>query len=273
MYNPNMEYLLNNARNCLRIFLREADVKELWVPYELCSVVFKAARREAVLLKFYHIDDNFMPAQDFSPSDYILYPNYFGICDNIANFLATKYPNLIYDATQSFFAEPLGIATIYSARKFFPVTDGGILFTEMNLEMNFPKESEVENFSTDPFNFDYENFLKNELRFNRSDEIKLISDKSRLRLSKINEKEEKERRKENFAKLHKFFKGINQLNIPTETNAPMVYPLKTSLPVAEKLVEAGVFLIKYDYMKEIIPIPLEMAGKLPAITKLFANII
>lgn len=111
MFNPNNKIFFNNARNCLRIFLRTAKIKELFVPFELCSVVFKAARNEGVSLKFYHIDENFMPAVELPKDAFILYPNYFGICDENAKILAAKYPNFIYDATQSFFAEPLGIAT------------------------------------------------------------------------------------------------------------------------------------------------------------------
>lgn len=265
-----MKNFLNNARNCLRIFMRTAGVQELFVPYELCSVVFKAARQENVRLKFYHIDENFMPSPQSPRHAFILYPNYFGICDENARILASKYPNLIYDATQSFFSEPLGTATIYSPRKFFNVTDGGILVTNLEIPVKFPKESDGEDFSTDPMNFDYEKFLRNELKFNNSNEIKLISDKTRLKLSQINFEAEKTERAENFWKLHEIFGTINELKIPSTVTAPMVYPLKTKNP---PLVDCGVFILRYNYMKNIIPLPLKMAGNKPAIEKLLANII
>lgn len=252
-----MKYELNNARNCLRIFLRTAQIQELFVPYELCTVVFKAARLEGVRLKFYHIDHNFMPDIEFKKEDFILYPNYFGICDENARILAKKYPNLIYDATQSFFAEPLGIATIYSARKFFPVTDGGILVTDLNISMNFTKETDEESFSTNPMNFDYEKFLRNELKFNNSKEIKLISEQSHNKLLQINFEKEKNKRTKTFIELAQIFAPVNLIKIPANITAPMVYPLKPGdCRLAEEIVKKNIFLIRYDYMKEIIPLPL-----------------
>lgn len=251
-----MKYAFNNARNCLRAFLRSADVKELQVPYELCSVVFKAARSEGIRLKFYHIDKNFMPQTNFARDAYILYPNYFGICDKQAQELSKEFPNFIYDATQSFFSEPLGIATIYSARKFFPVTDGGFLITDLKINTDYEKEDEVSDFSTDPLNFDYEKFLQNELKFNRSNKIKLISEKSRERLRRIDFERAKLERIENFKKLHEIFAPINELELPQEINAPMVYPLKCSTDSAKGLDESGVFFIRYNYMKNIRPLPL-----------------
>ncbi|MCM1009755.1 MAG: hypothetical protein NC390_02595 [Fusobacterium sp.] len=254
MYNQNNKFFFNNARNCLRIFLRSAGVHEMFVPFELCSVVFKAARAENVRLKFYHIDENFMPVTEFPQNTFILYPNYFGICDENAQELAQKYPNLIYDATQSFFAEPLGIATIYSARKFFHVADGGILVTDLKVPQEFPKEYDEEDFSTDPLDFDYENFLRNELKFNNSDEIKLISDKSRLKLSQIDLEKEKGERTENFWRLHEQFGAVNELKIPPNVTAPMVYPLKVSNAQIKN--DNGIFILQYKYMKNIIPLPL-----------------
>ena len=255
-----MKYLFNNARNCLRIFLRNAGIEELWVPYELCPVVFKAAKAESVNLKFYHIDKNFVPSPLFPHNAFILYPNYFGVCDSIARALAEKYPNLIYDAAHSFFSEPLGVATIYSARKFFPVADGGILVTQRQINTDFTKENDSEDFSTDPYNFEYEKFLKNELRFERNSEIKLISDKSRTRLSEIDFNAEKLERTKNFWRLHEKFAPYNELRFTTDITAPMVYPLKMRNAK-----------INNDIL--IIPLPLKMAGDLPAIQKLFTNII
>lgn len=249
-----MKYAFNNARNCLRIFLREAGVKELWVPYKICSVVFKAARAEGVKLKFYHIDDKFKPIGHFDTKDYILYPNYFGICELVARELAAEYPNLIYDAAHSFFSEPLGVATIYSARKFFPVSDGGFLVTEKIIRTDFPHENDIEDFSTDPFNFDYEKFLRNELRFDRDSDIKLISDKSQTRLAEIDFEAEKDERTENFWRLHEKFAHINELQIPSKVTAPMVYPLKFQNP---QINDNGIFILQYKYMKNIIPLPLK----------------
>lgn len=255
-----MRYEFNNARNCLRIFLRTTGIRELWMPFELCSALFKAVKAEGVTIKFYHINKNFEPTHEFPKEDFILYPNYFGICNPQAKILANKYQNFIYDATQSFFSEPLGIATIYSARKFFPVADGGILVTNIKISQNFPKETDHIEFSIDPLNFDYKSFLKNELRFNRDKDIKLISDKSLRHLKNLDLAKEYKTRRENFQKLHEILVSQNELQIPTDVVAPMVYPLLTKdINIAEKLLKQGVFLLQYNYLKDIIPIPLTIS--------------
>lgn len=250
---------LNNARNCLRLFLRSNDIETLYVPYELCSVIFKAIRSEGVNLKFYHIDENFMPACGLEEDAFILYPNYFGICDRQAKILANRYKNFIYDATQSLYSEPLGLATIYSLRKFLPLSDGGILVTNNDLctQMDFSQEDDfvINDFS--PLNFDYENFLKNELHFNRDAEMKFISRRSLELFRNADFEKDKALRKQRFYELHNIFCTKNMLDIPASLSAPMVYPLKTSdYELKEKIINSGIFLLKYAYIKDVLPLPL-----------------
>jgi len=246
-----MKYYFNNARNALRVFLRAAGVKELFAPFELCSVVFKAARVEGVNLKFYHVDKNFYPLQEFPQNAYILYPNYFGICDEQALKLSKLYPNLIYDAAHAYFTEPLGVATIYSARKFLPVADGGILVTDIEVSTDFKKEVSV----LAPA--DYEEFLKNELRFNRTNEIKLISDESYKVVSGVCDAAV---RLKNFYNLHKILGTFNELKIPKTLVSPFVYPLKTdNCRILDELSNSGHLILRYDYLKDIMPVPLDFA--------------
>ena len=73
---------LNLARNSLRYVIRTYKIKELYVPYYLCSVVRKAVINEYCKPIFYHVDDNFFPKIDFPENSFILNPNYFGICEN-----------------------------------------------------------------------------------------------------------------------------------------------------------------------------------------------
>ncbi len=106
------------ARDALRYIIRENDITEIYIPYYLCDVIRHAIVAEGAKPLFYHIDDNFMPNQSFPKESYLLYPNYFGICDNNVDKLAEIYPKLIVDNAHAFYAKPKGFATIYSPHKF-----------------------------------------------------------------------------------------------------------------------------------------------------------
>src|SRR5690606_14912956 len=63
-----------------------------------------------------------------SPTECLLYTNYFGIKETTVNRLSRAVKNLIIDNSQAFFSKPLkGIDTFYSCRKFFGVSDGAYL--------------------------------------------------------------------------------------------------------------------------------------------------
>lgn len=118
----------NYAREVVQFLIREYGIKELHVPYYLCDVVRHAIFAAGAKPVFYHIDDNFFPKKVFSQDSFILYPNYFGICDNNVDKLAFQYKNLIVDNAHAYYANPKGFASIYSMRKFLPVESGAELF-------------------------------------------------------------------------------------------------------------------------------------------------
>ena len=119
---------LNLARNSLRYIIKTYGIKQLHIPYYLCNVIRQSIVRENCKPIFYHIDDNFLPDRDFNKDDFVLYPNYFGICGENANLLSEKYKNLIIDNAHSFYSEPKGLACFNSARKFFNVYNGSVLW-------------------------------------------------------------------------------------------------------------------------------------------------
>ena len=55
----------------------------------------------------------------------ILIVNYFGILD--LNKTYKKKSNIIFDSTHSYYSKIPNANIVYSARKFFPVPDGGHL--------------------------------------------------------------------------------------------------------------------------------------------------
>ena len=98
------------------------------MPYYLCDVMRHTAITHGAKPVFYHIDDDFLPVQDFSRDAYVLYPNYFGICAKNVEKLAKLYPKLIVDNAHAYFEKPSGFACFNSAKKFLPVKKGANLW-------------------------------------------------------------------------------------------------------------------------------------------------
>ena len=106
------------ARNALKYLIKTYKIKEMKIPYYLCDVVRHTLVAEGCKPIFYHIDDKFYPSEEFSEEDFILYPNYWGICNNNVNILVKKYPKLIVDNAHAYFNEPSGFACFNAGHKF-----------------------------------------------------------------------------------------------------------------------------------------------------------
>lgn len=170
---------LNTARNCLRYVIKQFGIKEIYLPYYTCPVVWQSVQKERCEIKFYHIDEKFFPCQNFEKEAFILYTNYFGICAGNVKKLASEYKNLIVDNAQAFYMPKYGIASFNSARKFFGVSDGAYLFSDRNSDRNFERDTSYQRFShllkrvDVNAQFGYDDFCKNE-NILADEEIKLM---------------------------------------------------------------------------------------------------
>ena len=106
------------AREALKYIIFEYKIKEINLPYYLCDVVRHTVFNTGCKIKFYHIDDDFMPAKNFDCNEYILYPNYFGIFGENVSKLALKYPKLIVDNAHAYYDKPLSFACFNAGHKF-----------------------------------------------------------------------------------------------------------------------------------------------------------
>lgn len=127
------------ARDAFKYLLQTYKIKEIYMPYYLCDVMRHAAFELKCKPIFYNIDDNFFPLQNFPKDKFILYPNYFGICDKNVEKLIKTYPKLIVDNAHSYYAKPCGFASFNSAKKFLSVKDGAYLWVGEG-ENNIPKD-------------------------------------------------------------------------------------------------------------------------------------
>lgn len=152
------------ARNALRYLIREYKIQEIYIPYYLCSVIRHTVFEEGAKALFYHINDNFLPVDNFPKESYILYPDYFGICGKNVDELVKIYPKLIIDNAHAFYAEPKGFASFNSAKKFLPVNDGAYLWINGGRNNFKPDQKRRKVFDRYHEKFSKTNLLKIELK-------------------------------------------------------------------------------------------------------------
>ena len=221
---------LNSARSCLRHVIRAYNIKKLYTPYYTCPEVWTSIESEKCEIKFYNIDQSFMPVQEFNENDFILYTNYFGINSNNVKKLTAKYKNIIVDNVQGFFSKPSGIASIYSSRKFFGVPDGGYLICNKSINDVFEISTSYQRFShlikriDGGSNFGYKDFQDNEDDLGRGN-IKQMSNLTDRMLRSVNYESVKKIRIQNFNYLNEHLKQKNEYIIDkVEDDVPMFYP-------------------------------------------------
>lgn len=123
---PREGAFLNSGSSAWKYVLQALRISRIWVPYYTCKCIAREARKVGCEVMQYEIDDNFMPVKSMPVTDFVLYNNYFGVCGQKVEQLATKYPKLIVDNAQAFYSKPRGLASFCSPHKFFGVPDGGI---------------------------------------------------------------------------------------------------------------------------------------------------
>ncbi len=238
---------LNTARNCLRLLIRNYKIKEIYMPYYICPALRNAVFKEDCKIKYYHIDKNFRPERLSDKNVFILYPNYFGVCDDIVDEFESEYKNLIVDNAHSFYSSPKGLASFNSLRKFFPfLKSGAFLYSRDDVLNNLPNDDYLYEFIP----FTYEEFCKNENRLDNED-IKNISPAVSEKYSFINLEEEQKNRMGNFNFYHSKLEKSNCLNLNNKNIiAPFCYPyLAKSQYEADELVKKlkskGINIFRY----------------------------
>jgi hypothetical protein len=228
---------LNTARNALEFILSQSEYKKLYMPYFTCDVMLEPTRKLGTTVCFYSIDENLEPIFDFDEfekDDAFLYTNYFGLKNRYVESLSKLAINLIVDNAQAFYTRPFnGESTIYSARKFFGVSDGAYLYTKFLSNMDYPRDSSFERMSHLLVRRDcqaedgYSDFLNNENSLNNS-EIKLISNITSAVLETLDYQSIAKKRISNFNFLHSALKDSNKFSLElTEGCVPLVYPFWT----------------------------------------------
>jgi len=246
---------LNYARNSLRYIIRTYQIRQLHIPYYLCDVIRHSLLKEGCKPIFYHIDDNFMPVINLDINEYILYPNYFGICDKNVEVLAEKYSNLIVDNAHSLYSKPKGFACFNTTRKFCKNNYG----SELWIQKMGPQ-------------LEYDTLLKSHLEVYENN----ISNIEPSFVQCIKYENNNPKRLAIFKQLHKKYKKSNLLNINIDScSSPFCYPLlansnKDADELATKLTKQGLTIYRYwnllpenyseyKFYRRLVPIPLTNA--------------
>ena len=217
---------LNLARNCLKYLIKLYNITEIYIPYYSCKVLWHACQSENCKIKFYHINEKFLPVDKFPENSYILYINYFGLFGSNCQKLEKIYPNLIVDNTQAFYSKHYGHSSFNSLRKFFNVQNGAYLHTNLSLEKPF----ETDEFLYTPVTMqnNYEKFVQNEIILDKQ-EIKYIYPKVEKEISMLNFEQDKTNRIKNYLQYEKKYKKHNLINISLAKEVvPYCYPLCTN---------------------------------------------
>ncbi len=277
--------LLNSGRHSLEyILLSLGPINHLWIPYYTCDVVLQPIERLGISYSFYHINKDFTLTEDFELKalEYLIYTNYFGVMDEYCQTLATRYGSqLILDSAQALYAPPLNrINTFYSPRKFVGIPDGGIAYTNLNVDIELKKDISYDRCAHllkrhDLLPMDgYSDFKESSHKI-AIGAISLMSTLTQNMLASLDYENIKERRLANFSFLHMHLACTNGLDLPSLDSfiCPMVYPYYTEeTDLRKRLIDNHVFVatywpnvfkwckeddLEYELCKNIIPVPID----------------
>lgn len=261
-------YKFQSARAALYAYLNTAKIKTLYVPNYICDSIFPALKSLAVEIKFYSVNERLLPIDcpklTKKSDSRILLVNYFGLLNEQIKMLTAVEPELfIVDNSQALFCEHIeGTTSIYSPRKFLGIPDGGLLRTEIKVNMPETRYDASENVghlllrAAGDVQGGYARFLAAEqaLECFIPKKISVIS-AHLIKCADINAIKEKRRR--NYKVLYKKFRSLNQLQFPINDHVPLCYPLKLGLNVTSicrALIDNAIYLPRYwrsDYSGDV----------------------
>lgn len=270
---------LNCGRNCLAFLIEAREIKKIALPFFLCDSVKNLCKKKNVEIQYYHIDNKFLPDDiDIKEDEWLYLVNFYGQLskDQIKEYVK-KYKYVIVDQAQAYFEYPIqNVDTIYTCRKFFGVPDGAFLYTNAELERDFPYDISFERMrfllgryekSASEF---YNEYTANNKLFSEED-IKRMSKLTNNLLHGIDYGVVKETRTKNYEYLFDAFSGKNKLDIKKIQGA-YAYPLyvENGEKLRKKLIDKKVFVpklwpnvlnevskdsIEYKLADNIIPLP------------------
>jgi biotin carboxylase len=285
---------LNSGRSCLEYLIKAREIRFIWLPDFMCSSVSDLCRKLGADVGVYAIGEDFAPIWDFSVENnqYLYLCDYYGQLEGsvIEKAMEVCGGRLIVDESQNLISKPhLGIDTLYSARKYLGVCDGGFLYTNARVKEALPEDASLEHIDYILGRIEagagayYAESKENNERF--ADEgMKAMSKLTRVLLAKEDYAEINARRKANWKTLEHELGKYNPLKLK-EPQSPFMYPflVDNGPAVRAVLAKRGIFIptlwpnvledtnhssVAYNYAKNILPLPIDQrynAGDMKAI--------
>lgn len=254
---------LNCGRNAIVAALRDAGAKKVYLPYYNCNTVYDAVTRAGFAVERYRLDERRLPiCPALADGEWLLYVNYFGIAsDAMLTEVKRRWPRVIFDNTQAFFAKPDWAAdsyNVYSCRKFIGVPDGAYLVHTGLIDDIYPADTSWQSAAflfrciDESVNSAYADSLANESRFDG--EIRGMSPSTRRILASVDYDALRRCRRKNYAALHTALGQYNELACPDEADA-MIYPFLCGADgLRARLIQNKVYVSQWwKYLLDLLP--------------------
>jgi hypothetical protein len=256
-YSAALKY--QSARSAFLALLRTCRPQRVWLPTYLCDAMLAPVRHAGIELCFYAVDAHLGIATDITlaSTDMLLYVNYFGLCDaEVDKVLARFDPQqVVLDYSQAFYAQPRAcLATIYSPRKFFPLPDGGLLFTAQPVEpavavdeRSLDRMRHLLRRCSETPESGYSDYQRAEASLEEDIEPKAMSCLTSKLFQTLDVEQARIKRNANFGVLHAALGASNLFPIRAETvNGPLSYPwLVHDASLRQKLIAERIFVPTY----------------------------
>lgn len=257
-YHQNAQ-LYQSARAAFRALLQAGRPKKVFIPKYICDAILSPLTEEQIEYEWYELNDSLDVSDSvvLGDNEWLLYANYFGICQTQVDRLLQKYSadQLVFDFSQAFFDPPRteALATIYSPRKFFGVPDGGMLYSKIAVKQptvqdtgSLSRVSHLLKRLYEKPESGYSDYLLAEQSLEDSKPM-LMSGLTQRLITSIDYEVVKQKRMENFSFLHEQLKSINLLSIHAKNQlAPLCYPLIThDSSLRDMLIKNRVFIPRY----------------------------
>lgn len=259
-------YLFQSARAAFLALMLTCKPKKIWLPYFICDSIINPLVANGFNVDHYFINNSFDVSENvkIGESDVLLYVNYFGVCDEVVEKLLSRFDmsRVVLDYSQAFFSRKFQcLATIYSPRKFFGLPDGGLLVTDMKVNIaDFERDinsiDRVEHLLgrlvDEPERY-YKKYIESENSLVENKPL-LMSFLTQRLLKSINYRKYKEKRSRNFDYLRKNLSGINHLILSDANKAPLCYPLLLQQEIDKRVfLENRIYIPTYwlDVLKRV----------------------
>lgn len=247
-------YHLNLGRTALLALMEMLNCRKIILPLFLCDSVISACEKAGYDIRFYHVKEDFSPAEDVSPEadEYLYIVNYYGQLtdDNIIKY-KEKYGNIIIDNTHAYFQRPVkDIPTIYSCRKFFGLPDGALLscsgeMTELEKDVSAGRLKHILGRYEGTASEHYSEMLETAESYHNA-KIMEMSDLTKNLLRGIDYKKTKEKRNENFLVLKNALNMYEKKQFSTP-DGPFCFPFysENAAQIRKQLAEKKIYVPTY----------------------------